>query len=65
MAGKKKVTDAETTPEAEKPAKNPHAQALGRLGGLKGGAARAKKLTAEERAAIAKRADQARWEKKS
>jgi len=37
--------------------KNPHAQALGR----KGGKARAKKLTAEKRTEIARRAVQERW----
>jgi len=41
--------------------KNPAAVALGRLGGKKGGPARAEKLTAEQRAQIAKRAAQARW----
>jgi len=41
--------------------KNPAAVALGRLGGLKGGKARAAKLTAAERSAIAKRAATARW----
>lgn len=41
--------------------KNPAAMELGRLGGAKGGAARAKKLTAEERSAIAKKAATARW----
>lgn len=35
----------------------------GRKGGLKGGTARAKKLTAEERSEIAKKAAKARWEK--
>lgn len=43
--------------------KNPAAVALGRKGGLKGGAARAKKLTAEERSAIAKKAAGSRWKK--
>lgn len=33
----------------------------GRLGGLKGGKARAEKLSSEERKAIAKKAAQARW----
>lgn len=46
------------------PEKNPAAVALGRLGGLKGGAARAKKLTAQERSEIAKRAAEARWKAK-
>ena len=41
--------------------KNPAAVALGRLGGQKGGKARAEKLTAEQRSAIAKRAAQTRW----
>jgi hypothetical protein len=34
-----------------------------RAGGLKGGRARAKKLTSEQRQAIAHRAAQARWKK--
>lgn len=41
--------------------KNPHAVALGRLGGKKGGKARAAKLTAEERREIARKAAAARW----
>lgn len=41
--------------------KNPAAVALGRKGGLKGGKARAAKLTAEERAESARRAAKARW----
>lgn len=41
--------------------KNPHAVALGRLGGQKGGKARAKKLTPKKRSQIAKKAAQARW----
>jgi hypothetical protein len=44
-----------------KPAKNEHAAALGRLGGPKGGAARAAKLTPEQRKEIAKKAAAARW----
>lgn len=43
--------------------KNPAAVALGRKGGLKGGVARAKKLTAKERSAIAKKAATLRWQK--
>lgn len=43
--------------------KNPNAVALGRLGGLKGGKARAAKLTAEQRRDIAKKAAAARWGK--
>ncbi len=41
--------------------KNPAAVSLGRLGGLKGGLARAQVLTGEERSDIARRAAQARW----
>lgn len=44
--------------------KNPHAVALGRLGGLKGGKARAEKLTPEQRSEIAQRAAKKRWDKK-
>lgn len=54
----------EGEPEPEDSGKNPAAVALGRLGGRKGGIARAKKLTAEQRTDIAKRAAQARWAKK-
>jgi hypothetical protein len=43
--------------------KNPAAVELGRLGGLKGGKARAKKLTSQQRSAIAKKAVQERWKK--
>ncbi len=43
--------------------KNPAAVALGRLGGLKGGKARAEKLTPERRREIAKKAAMARWAK--
>ena len=41
--------------------KNPHAMALGRLGGLKGGRARAAKLSAERRREIARQAALTRW----
>jgi hypothetical protein len=44
--------------------KNPNAVALGRLGGLKGGKARAAKMTPEQRKEIAKLAASARWRKK-
>ncbi len=43
--------------------KNPHAVALGRLGGLKGGKARAEKLTKEQRSEIASKAARTRWNK--
>jgi hypothetical protein len=41
--------------------KNPAAVALGKLGGAKGGAARARSLTPDQRKAIAKKAARARW----
>ncbi len=44
--------------------KNPHAVALGRLGGKSGGPARAAKLSPEERSEIARRAARARWSAK-
>lgn len=48
-------------PEREK---NPAAVALGRLGGAKGGVARAEKMTPEARAASARLAAMARWKEK-
>ena len=44
--------------------KNPAAVALGRLGGQKGGVARAKKLSQARRSEIARRAAVARWGKR-
>jgi len=41
--------------------KDPAAVSLGRRGGLKGGKARAAKLTPEERSALAQKAAAARW----
>lgn len=55
--------DAPMAVEPE-PTKNPAAVALGRLGGKKGGPARAKKLTAELRREIARKAAAARWAKR-
>lgn len=55
-----------TSEEEEQPEqteKNPAAVALGKLGGQKGGPARAKKLTAAQRSEIAKKAAKARWVK--
>ena len=45
------------------PSKNPAAVALGRLGGLKGGKARAARLTPERRSEIAAHAARKRWDK--
>ena len=44
--------------------KNPHAVALGKMAGRKGGKRRAAKLTPEERSASARKAALARWAKK-
>jgi hypothetical protein len=60
----KSILDKATKePSNEKPEKNPAAVALGRLGGLKGGKARAEKLSAKRRKEIAEKAAKARWEK--
>jgi len=76
MAKKKRSADinllasqlvAEATREEPTPTpkpteeKNPAAVALGRLGGLKGGKARAEKLSAKKRQEIARTAAKARW----
>jgi hypothetical protein len=60
------VPDAEPPKGKEKAAKkkDPAAVALGRKGGIKGGAARAAKMTAEERAESARKAAKARWSAK-
>lgn len=51
--------------DGEAEGKNPLAVALGRMGGLKGGHARAAKLTKEERIESAKKAATARWKTKA
>lgn len=48
---------------SEETGKNPHAVALGRLGGLKGGNARAAVLSSERRQEIARNAAEMRWNK--
>ncbi len=58
------VDQATAEAATEKPEKNPAAVALGRLGGLKGGKARAKSLSAKKRKAIAQKAAKARWAEK-
>jgi hypothetical protein len=54
--------DAE--PKKPEKQKNPAAVALGRLGGLKGGKARAESLSPAKRKAIAKKAAAKRWGKR-
>jgi len=57
------VTGAEPEFKVQPPEKNPAAVALGRLGGLKGGKARAASLSKKARSEIAKKAAKARWAK--
>ena len=63
----KTIVDEATAEPADKadarPEKNLAAVALGRLGGLKGGKARAEKLSAKKRKDIAKKAAAVRWQK--
>jgi hypothetical protein len=55
---------AEATGEKADDGKDPAAVELGRKGGLKGGKARAEKLTPERRREIARKAAEARWAKR-
>lgn len=55
------VGEATKEQENQLDGKNPAAVALGRLGGLKGGKARAEKLTPEQRKEIAQKAAKTRW----
>jgi hypothetical protein len=57
------ATEGITPPLQPAPAKNPAAVALGRLGGLKGGKARAASLTPSKRKEIARKAAKKRWQK--
>jgi len=61
----KAVVDFATGQRSPEPVreKDPAAIARGHLGGIKGGAARAAKLTAAERSASASKAAKARWER--
>jgi len=58
------VTTGETE-KIEPSQKNPHAQALSKLGASKGGKARAQKLSATKRKQIAKKAAESRWKNKA
>lgn len=58
-----RLTGDKSSPDRPKK-KNPAAVALGRMGGKKGGSARAGALTPERRAEIARSAAAARWQKK-
>ena len=57
----KKTTDGDLLNKAVKEGKNPAAVMLGRLGGLKGGKARANRLSSKERSKIAQKAAKIRW----
>ncbi len=59
------ATDEELVKKAVSEGKNPAAVLLGRKGGLKGGKARAKSLSAQKRKKIAQNAAKARWGKQS
>ncbi len=63
----KSIVDETTTEKllqkAVEDGKNPAAVMLGRLGGLKGGKARAAKLSVEKRKQIARKAANSRWSK--
>jgi hypothetical protein len=62
----KRIVDEATGEEPKTeapPVKNQAAVELGKLGGKKGGAARAAKLTPEQKAEIARKAAAARWKK--
>ena len=55
------IAAGEVADEPDNEGKDPRAVARGRLGGQKGGKARANKLTAEDRRKIAKKAAEKRW----
>jgi hypothetical protein len=57
------VGEATEEPLIEHEKKNPHAVALGRLGGRRGGKARAERLAPAKRTEIARAAARARWAK--
>jgi hypothetical protein len=57
----KSILDQVTQDAEAQPEKNPAAVALGRMGGLVGGKARAEALSPSRRRAIARKAAKARW----
>jgi hypothetical protein len=57
------VPDSDSPETPQDPTKNPHAVELGRLGGKRGGRARAEALSPEQRSEIAKKAALRRWRK--
>ena len=63
VSAEQAATDELDAAQDRKTNKNPAAVALGRLGGKKGGPARAAKLSKQRRSAIARKAALARWSK--
>jgi hypothetical protein len=61
----KATSSAAPEPKASNDGKNPAAVALGRLGGLKGGKARAAKLSRKRLSEIARSAANKRWQKRT
>jgi hypothetical protein len=59
-----KLSTEEPEPKKERSPISEYLSQIGRRGGLKGGPARAKKLSAKKRKEIAKEAAKARWSKK-
>jgi hypothetical protein len=59
-----KIATGEIVETNQANGKDPTAVALGRKGGIKGGKARAAKLSAEQRSKAAQKAAKARWQKK-
>ena len=57
----KEIVDQVAESASNEPEKNPAAVALGRLGGKKGGPARAAKLSTEQKREIAQKAARIRW----
>lgn len=53
--------DGNPLPDPPKDERNPHAVALGSMGGKKGGKARARKLSAKRKKQIARKAAKTRW----
>jgi hypothetical protein len=56
--------DGNPLPDPPKDDRNPHAVALGSMGGKKGGKARARVLSAAKRRSIAQKAANSRWGKR-
>jgi hypothetical protein len=60
-----RISTEEPEPQKERSPISEYLSQIGKRGGLKGGPARAKKLSAKKRKEIARNAAKARWDKKS